>query len=238
MSTACASIIGIERGRNHGVDRQMQRDVAVRGKRRGCVARVRDRRREASVPTWVPRAARNVFAMPPPTQKASTLFIKRVKTPTLSLTFAPPITQTYGCEGSSVRRASAESSACIKQSGSVWKQMRDALGRGVRAMRRTERVVDVEIAQTPRARARTPGSFCSSSGESARSRAARRRRHASLSTAARADRTDAIIGECNRRMPRRCASAAATGAANTFPGHPAVPRRGLEGRDGPGARGR
>ena len=100
--------------------------------------------RAATCPTSMPSAARNVFAMPPPMQNASTCCIRLVKTPILSAIFAPPIAQTNGFAGFSVSRESALEFGFHQKAGGARQQMRDALGRRVRAVRRAERVVDVE----------------------------------------------------------------------------------------------
>src|SRR5665213_155308 len=69
----------------------------------------------SDVPTPIPCAARNVFAIPPPITNASTFASRCSNTPTLSATFAPPIAHTKGWTGRSVRRASASSSASINK---------------------------------------------------------------------------------------------------------------------------
>ena len=68
---------GVERRGDDRVARQLERDVALLRDRRGCAARARGRRRASDVPTSTPCAASSVFAIPPPTQNASTSALSR-----------------------------------------------------------------------------------------------------------------------------------------------------------------
>ena len=79
-------------------------------------------------------------------------------------TFAPPIAQTNGWAGSSVSRAE-RGQLGLHQQARVRRQVgARRLGRGVRAVRGGEGVVDVEVAAARELRARTPGRCASSSG--------------------------------------------------------------------------
>src|SRR4051794_9441180 len=61
-------------------------------------------------PTSWPWALRKVYAMPPPMSSRSTLPSRLAMTPSLSETFAPPSTTTYGRRGFSVSRLSTPTS--------------------------------------------------------------------------------------------------------------------------------
>ena len=82
----------------------------------------------------------------------------------LSETLAPPRIATNGRSGASSAWPRYLSSCSISRpAAALATMMRDALDRRVRAVRRTERVVHVEIGQRGERR-REPGSFFSSSG--------------------------------------------------------------------------
>ena len=55
----------------------------------------------SELPTCSPRAAMNVYAMPPPTTSVSTFVARTLSTSSLSATLAPPTTATNGRAGCS-----------------------------------------------------------------------------------------------------------------------------------------
>ena len=104
-----------------------------------------------------------------------------------------------------------------QQAGVGRQQVRDGLGRGVRAVRRAERVVDVEVAARRRARARSARRSSSRRGRSACSRARGRARRAGARAAAprpapsrtsRDPPRSSAGRDASRRAPprRRCSS--------------------------------
>ena len=90
---------------------------------------------------------KKVLAMPPPIRTASATSMRWSSTAILSETFAPPEMATNGRFGM-LQRAAEEGQLLLHQeAGDGGQIMRDALGAGVRAVRRAEGVVDVDIAQ-------------------------------------------------------------------------------------------
>ncbi len=57
------------------------------------------------------------------------------------------MTQTYGCSGFDVEACERGEFRLHQEAGCVRKKMRDAFGRCVRAVRRSERVVHVDVAE-------------------------------------------------------------------------------------------
>ena len=72
-------------------------------------------------------------------------------TPSLSDTFEPPSTTTYGRSGSSVSRRSTSTSASDQAAGRVRQQLRDVVDARVLAVHDAEAVVDVRVGRARRA---------------------------------------------------------------------------------------
>ena len=163
IGTSRAVLVGVERIGHDRVGRQMQRDVRrlrlgddrLRGRQVGIAQRSCRRRRPARPGTCWPCRRRCT--------NASTRASRFVNTPTLSATFAPPIAHTYGWAGSCSNPSSARSSASIKNPAQPGDRRATPVGRGVRAVRGAERVVDVEFG-VGREVACECGSFASSPG--------------------------------------------------------------------------
>ena len=103
---------------------------------------------QSEAPTAWPCAAKNGKHIAPPIRIASATSRKRSITPILSVTFAPPTIATSGSAGSpgcpfSVVDLALEQPPC----GRLRDVVGDALGRGVRAVRGAERVVDVDVGE-------------------------------------------------------------------------------------------
>ena len=99
-------------------------------------------------PTECPCAARNGKHIAPPIRIVSATSRKRSMTAILSLTLAPPSTATSGRAGSSSSLRQRLHLALEQQPrGALGHQLRDPLGRGVRAVRGAERVVDVDVGE-------------------------------------------------------------------------------------------
>ena len=98
-------------------------------------------------PTSWPWALKNGKHIAPPIRTVSARSRKASSTPILSVTFAPPTTATSGRFGSSRMPLSVVTSRSSSRPGGARQQVRDALGRGVRAVRGPERVVDVHVGQ-------------------------------------------------------------------------------------------
>ena len=129
------------------------------------------------LPTALPWASRNVFAIPPPMTMTSTLASRFLRTLILSLTLAPPMIAANGRPGLSSEHArgsrSPSPSGTRRTPGRSF-AMPD--GRGVRAVRGPERVVDVDVRVRRRAPRRTPGRSAPPRRGSGGSRAAAPRR--------------------------------------------------------------
>ena len=95
----------------------------------------------------MPCACRKVLAMPPPMISLSTLPTRLPSRSSLVETLAPPTTAHTGRLGLPSALSSASSSACISRPASGRQAVGDALGRGMRAMRGREGVVDIDVAQ-------------------------------------------------------------------------------------------
>ena len=86
--------------------------------------------------------------MPPPMMSASTLPIRLWMTPILSLTLAPPRIATNGFRGMLQSLAEILEFLFHQQAGrGLRDEMGDAFGGSVRAMRGTERVVHIDVAE-------------------------------------------------------------------------------------------
>ena len=127
-------------------------------------------------------------------------------TPILSETLAPPRTTTNGRAGSVEQAAEDVELASHQQPGHGRQDVGDALGRGVRAMGRAERVVDVDVGQRRRAAPRRRRRWPSPRRGSAGSRAAGPRRAVS------ARRPPRLRARRSRRPSRPACRAARRGA--------------------------
>ena len=159
-----------------------------------------------------PCAARNVLAIPPPITNALTRCeqVREDADLVVDLRAADRADERLRADRRSARRA-RRSSASIRNPAYGGQIVRDAFGRGVGAMCGTERVVDVEVAERGKLRARRPDRSASSSGW---------KRTFSSSTnvavAQRVDRgargrADAIVRERDRRRRAARLGASATG---------------------------
>ena len=141
--------VGGEPVGDHEVDRQLEAPPARRRRRRGSAWRARrPPRRTASRRSRGPArrgtgstSRRRSGSCPPPRRKRSMTAI-------LSLTLAPPSTATSGRSGASSSFVSVVHLALEQEpGGALGDEVRDALGRGVGAVRGAERVVDVDVGQ-------------------------------------------------------------------------------------------
>ena len=162
-------------------------------------------------PTSTPLAARNVLAMPPPITNAATRSQQAAEDAdlVLDLRAADRADERLPRMRSSARRA-RRSSRFHQESCEGRQVVRDALGRGVRAMRRPERVVDVDVAERRELRARRRDRSLPPRDESARFRAATMSPSRSASTAAparparrsrRRTRPASRVSSASRRRP-------------------------------------
>ena len=126
------------------------------------------RPRAATRPRRGRRAARNVKAIAPPIRIESASWVRRSMTPILSATLTPPITTTNGRAGLSSRLREGVQLGLQQQPRRRRQQVRDSLGRGVRAVRGAERVVARRRRRGRPARPRTPGRSASSRGSKRR----------------------------------------------------------------------
>src|ERR1700730_17324762 len=101
----------------------------------------------SDLPMPTPWACRKVLAMPPPITRASTLRTRFSRRSILVETLAPPMIAITGLVGASSALPSASSSACMVRAGKGGRFWAEAVGRGVGAVRRRERVVDPDVAE-------------------------------------------------------------------------------------------
>ena len=94
----------------------------------------------------LPCASRNVLAMPPPITMMSTLASRFLRTLILSETLAPPMIAANGRSGFSRSLPRLGELLLHQEPGIGRAELRDPHGRGVRTVRRPERVVDVDVA--------------------------------------------------------------------------------------------
>ena len=139
--------VGGEAVSHHHVARQQQLAAALAGV---APPRVRAIAWPSSsscrdAPTATPSAARKVKAIAPPIRIESASWVKRSITPILSATLTPPITTTNGCAGLSSRLREGVQLGLQQQPRRRRQQVRDALRGGVRAVRRPEGVVHVQV---------------------------------------------------------------------------------------------
>ena len=107
--------------------------------------------------------------MPPPMTSASTLLTRFASRSSLVETFAPPTMAITGFFGVPSAFSRASSSACMVRPAIGREHVAEAFGRGVRAVRGGEGVVDPDVAELCQRRRRTPdrssplpcGSACS-----------------------------------------------------------------------------
>ena len=95
----------------------------------------------------MPRAARNVKAIAPPTSTVSASPVNRSMTPILSATFAPPITTTNGCSGLLEDAVERLELGCQEQSGRARQEVRHTGRRRVGAVHGAERVAHEDVGQ-------------------------------------------------------------------------------------------
>ena len=126
-------------------------------------------------PTSWPWALKNGKHIAPPIRTVSARSRNASSTPILSVTFAPPTTATSGRFGSSRMPLSVVTSRSSSRPAARRQQVRDALGRGVRAVRGAERVVDVDVGELRVALGQRRRRSSSRPRRSARSRPSRRR---------------------------------------------------------------
>ena len=93
--------------------------------------------------------------MPPPMSSRSTVSSRLSMTPSLSETFEPPSTTTYGRSGSPVSWRSTSTSAHDQVAGGVRQPLRHVVDAGVLAVHRAEPVADVRRRRARRAGRRT-----------------------------------------------------------------------------------
>ena len=163
-----------------------------------------------------PAALRNVLAMPPPISRRSTRSIRFSSTPSLDETLAPPTIATNGRFGFSSAAAEDDDLLLHQQPGHRGQEMRDAFGRGVRAVGGAEGVVDVHVAQPGQLGRRSRRRWPLPRRGSARSRAARPRPAPSALTASCGGRPTQSVAKRDtaRRAARRARSA--TGCSEYF----------------------
>ena len=101
----------------------------------------------SEAPTSCPCAAKNGKHIAPPISTRSAISRKRSSTPILSVTFAPPTIATSGRPGRPGCRVSVSTSRCSSRPAALGSSSAIAVGRGVRAVRGAERVVDVDVAE-------------------------------------------------------------------------------------------
>ena len=183
-----------ERAARDEVDRQMQLALAV-GEHapRGLDALLLAQRVADLVA--LRREEREHIA--PPIRIASAISRNASSTPILSVTLAPPTIATSGRCGVVEDALQRLDLALEQEPGRARQQLRDAVRRGVRAVRGAERVVDVDVAERGVARGERRGRPSSRPRSSGRSRASRRRRRAAPRARRRAGR--------RRRAARRAA---------------------------------
>ena len=150
------------RRRARGARCRRRRPRRGRGRRAGAACRCRassssragsrSSSAHSESPIEWPCTDRNGKAMAPPMRIASARSRKASSTPILSVTLAPPTIATSGRAGSSRMPVSVSHLALQEQARGARQQVRDALGRGVRAVRRAEGVVDVDVGERGQAR--------------------------------------------------------------------------------------
>ena len=140
------------------VDRQD--DAARASPRRRPGSRARRRRRSGSarlLPIGLPCASRNVLAIPPPMTRMSTLVEEVLEDLDLVADLGAADDRRERLLGV-LEELREDLDLALHQEARVGRQeLRDADGRGVRAVGRAERVVDVDVGVARRAASRTPG---------------------------------------------------------------------------------
>ena len=153
-----------------GVEGLAEDEVDGQAQLRRCRARAarapgsRSSSAHSESPIEWPCTDRNGKAIAPPMRIASARCRKASSTPILSVTLAPPTIATSGRAGSSRMPVSVSHLALQEQARGARQQVRDALGRGVRAVRRAEGVVDVDVRERRPGAAASSGSFFVSPG--------------------------------------------------------------------------
>ena len=104
-----------------------------------------------------PAALKNGKHIAPPISTCRRARRNASRTPILSVTFAPPTTATSGRFGSSRMPVSVATSRSSSRPAALGSRCATRLGRGVRAVRGAERVVDVDVGRARRALGRAPG---------------------------------------------------------------------------------
>ena len=222
---ACDGALASNSLRDDGVDRQD--DLAVGGLRPspGCAARSSARSFSASdLPTSTPWACRKVLAMPPPMTSVSTLVDQVAEQVELGRDLG-------AADDGDHRPLSALPSAFVQRlqlglhgaAGIGRQQVAEAFGRGMRAVRGGEGVVDVDVAELGQLLRRRPGRSSPRLRGSGCSPAAARRRRFSAGDRLGRGLADAVVGEGDRlaetlrRAPRRPASATSSARAALRP---------------------
>ena len=161
-------------------------------------------------PIGLPCAAKNVKHIAPPMTSASTTPSNASTTPSLSEILAPPSTATNGRFGSLRRPRRTSTSFCQQQAHRRRQRLRRTDDRRVRAVRRTERVVDVEVDAVDQACATNAGSLASSPGS--------KRRFSISSTPGASSASRARTG-VHRVLRVRARPSAGRGGSRTPPSH-------------------
>ena len=201
----------------------------------------------SDLPTGLPCAARKVLAMPPPMISTSTLAIRLPSRSSLVDTLAPPTMAATGrCGASSalLERLELGLHGAARIGGQL---VGEALGRGVRAMRGREGVVDVDVAERRQLARRRPGRSFPRRRGSGCSPAAGRRPACSRATAAFGLVADAILRERDRppehvgdrggdRLAATASDRAPWAGRNARAGSPCRPCRRSRGWSAPRAR--
>ena len=200
--------LGVGRERAPGTRSVGQQQLAAAPRRaRACAGSMPSSSHSESPTSW-PCAEKNGKHIAPPMRTVSARSRNASRTPILSVTFAPPTIATSGRFGSSRIPVSVSTSRCSSSPAALGSRLRDADGRGVRAVRGAERVVDVDVGEARRSAWRARGRSSSRPARSGRSRASRRRRRGT-SVEVDSARARRRLRRAARRAARRRAAARA-----------------------------